>query len=97
MEYALPLAVLILGGLAIIASVAWHWIDVLGARRLALRHKVLVNMHSGKAFQGVLWARRGRLLVLKSAELLEPNAEPVALDGDVIVDRAEVEFLQAAT
>jgi hypothetical protein len=82
--------------LAIVAAVVWHAIDVLGTRRLALRRKVLVNLHSGVAFKGVLWARRGRLLVLKGAELLEPNADPVTLDGDTIVDRDQVAWVQAA-
>jgi len=95
--FALAVAVLTLGGLAIIGAVVWHGIDVLGTRRMALRRKVLVSLHSGNAFQGVLWARKGRLLVLRGVELLEPNADPVSLDGDVIVDRDQVEWVQAAS
>lgn len=94
--YALAVAVLTLGGLAIIGAVVWHAIDVLGTRRLALRKKVLVNLHSGVAFKGVLWASKGRLLILRGVELLELNADPVSLDGDVLVDRDQVAWVQAA-
>lgn len=88
--------VLSLGVLVIAAGVAVHVFDVLWARRLVVRRRVLVNLRSGRAITGTLWVRRGRTLVLKSAELLEPGAAPVSMDGDVILDRDQVEFVQAA-
>lgn len=91
------LIVLSLGVLAIAGAVVWHLVDVVWARRLVVRRRVLVNLHSGRAITGVLWARRGRSLVLKSAELLEPGNAPVVMDGDVILDRDQVEYVQAAT
>lgn len=63
---------------------------------LSLRKRVLVNLHDGKAMDGVLYARRGRLLVLRNVTLLEPGATPVDVDGVVIVDRDRVDFVQAS-
>lgn len=63
-------------------------------RRTALRRRVLINLKTDKAFRGVLWAKRGALLVVKSPELLEAGREPVSLDGEVIVERGNVDFVQ---
>ena len=62
-------------------------------RRTAVRKRVVVNL-ADKAFDGVLWAKRGPLLVLRDVTLLEPGAEPQKLDGKVVVERRKVEFIQ---
>ncbi|MEU3826459.1 hypothetical protein AB0F36_14240 [Streptomyces sp. NPDC029080] len=62
-------------------------------RRTALRKRVVVNLPD-KAFAGVLWAKRGPLLVLRDAELLEAGREPQRIDGEVVIERARVEFTQ---
>ncbi|MGW1998618.1 hypothetical protein [Embleya sp. NPDC001921] len=62
-------------------------------RRTALRKRVVVNL-ADKAFRAVLWAKRGPLLVLRDVELLEAGREPQAIDGEVVVERARVEFIQ---
>ena len=90
----MELVVLILGVVFLVASVAWHAVDVLASRRLAVRKHVLVSLRSDRAVTGVLWARRGRFLVLKSAEMHEPGANPVPLDGDLVLDRDQVEYVQ---
>lgn len=92
----MELVVITVAALFIAGAVAWHGVDVLGTRRLATRKKVLVSLHSGRAVTGILWARRGRSLVLKSAEMLEPGADPVPLDGDLVLDREQVEYMQVA-
>ena len=86
------LVVLTFATLILCAGVGVHAWDRIGANRLAARSRVLVQLHSGKAFTGVQWRRRGRLLVLKGAEMLEPNNQPAAMDGDVVIDRAEVDL-----
>lgn len=58
------------------------------------RETVIVNLKSGKGFRGVLWQRTGGFLVLKSAQLLRSRESPVAVDGDVLVPFADVEFMQ---
>ena len=85
-----------LASLTLIGIVVWHVVDVLWARRLVARRRVLVNLASGKAMSGVMWARRGRTLVLKDVELIEPGQAPVVMDGTVVVDRDSVEFVQVA-
>lgn len=55
---------------------------------------MLVNLVDGRAFDGILYAKRGPLLELRDARLLEPGDEAVALDGAVIVERPKVAFIQ---
>lgn len=62
-------------------------------RRTAVRKRVVINLPD-KAFSGVLWAKRGPLLVLRDAEMLEAGREPQRVDGEVVVERARVEFVQ---
>lgn len=66
----------------------------LSFRRNLVRRLVIVNLKSGRAFRGILWKQAGPLLVLRNAEMLEPNRTPVPADGEVIIERAEVEFIQ---
>lgn len=65
-----------------------------GYARTAVRHKVIVNLHSGRAFSGVLYAKRGPLLVLCNATMFEPGAQPTEVDGAVVIERDQVEFIQ---
>lgn len=62
-------------------------------RRTALRRRVVVNLPD-KAFTGVLWAKRGPLLVLRGVELLEAGRAPQTVDGEIVIERARVEFIQ---
>lgn len=64
-------------------------------KRFALLRHVIVNLDDGTAFAGVLYRQAGPLIVLKNASLLEPGREPVALDGDTLIERARVQFIQA--
>lgn len=92
----MDLIVLTVCVLGIAGAVAWHALDLFATRRLATRKRVLVSLRSGSAVTGVLWARKGRSLVLKSAELLEPGTEPVPLDGELVLDRDQVDYMQVA-
>jgi hypothetical protein len=62
-------------------------------RRTAVRKRVVVNL-ADKAFTGILWAKRGPLLVLRDAELLEAGRPAQAVDGEIVVERSKVEFTQ---
>lgn len=92
----IELVVIAVALMVLCAAVVWHGIDVVWSRRLMVRRRVLVNLQSGKAINGVLWTRRGRTLVLRDAELLEAGNAPVPLDGDVVLDRDAVEIVQVA-
>jgi hypothetical protein len=67
---------------------------VFAFRRTAARKRVLLSLKTDKGIRGVLWAKRGPLLVMKSAELLEGGRPPTLLDGEVVVERTNVDFIQ---
>lgn len=55
---------------------------------------VIVNLKTGAAFRGVVWRRRGPFLVLRNTTMLRNRQEATPVDGEVVVDRAEIEFIQ---
>jgi len=82
-----------------------EWIAIVAASALATvtsaawlmwwRRWVVVNLKSGQAVAGYLVRHHGPLLFLRSAQLHEPGTDPVDIDGEIIIDRAEVDFIQA--
>ena len=69
---------------------------VLWWRSPALLRIVIVNLRSdaASALRGVLMATRGRWLILKDVSLLKSGAAPTPVDGDVLIDRENVAFIQ---
>lgn len=65
-------------------------------RHPALYHRVLVNLKSDDppAIQGVLWQSRGAWLVLRKASLTPAHGEALPVDGEVVVHRDNVSFIQ---
>lgn len=63
--------------------------------RIVVRRNVVVNLLSGTAISGVLYRRSGPLLVLKNAVLHEPGSQPQPMDGEAIVERTSVDYIQA--
>lgn len=56
---------------------------------------VIVNIRGEEtAVQGVLWRARGPWLVLRDASVLKPHGEPLKLDGEAVIHRSQVLFLQ---
>ena len=90
------LIVISAGVLFLLGGVSVHTWDLLVSRRTGARRRVLVQMKSGRAFTGVQWQRRRDLLVLRGTEMLEPGNQPQSMDGDVILDRVEIEYVQVA-
>ena len=64
-------------------------------RHPVLHRRVLVNLKTGKAIAGVLMEDPGPLLVLKDAALFETGSAGTPLDGDVVIERAHVDFIHA--
>ena len=56
--------------------------------------RVIVNTKTGKAFRGVLWRKRWGYLVLRDAQMLKPRGETVPIDGEVVIERQNVDFMQ---
>lgn len=67
---------------------------MLGFRRSLVRRTVVVNLTTGRAFSGVLWAQRGPLIVLRNVIMHEPGTAAAEVDGEVVVERSAVEFIQ---
>lgn len=86
----------LVGGFLLVAFVAAIVAPVAMSRGGAFtpRRRVMVNLVDGKAISGVLWSRRARLLVLKDATLHERGVDPTTVDGEVLVDRHRVDFVQ---
>lgn len=64
-------------------------------RRFVVHRRVVINLLSGRAVEGVVVDQDGPLLVVKDARLHEPGTEPSGVDGDVVVERSQVDFIQA--
>lgn len=64
--------------------------------RYPVRHEVIVNTiaHPNRAFRGVLWRASGGYLVLRNASLVQRGEQPLALDGEIVIYRANVDFIQ---
>ena len=78
--------------LAVWTLVGAGW--VLASRtRLPVRRRMMVNMLDGSAADGVLVDRRGGHLVLQQVTL-HSDGQQVPLDGQVLVPRERVAFLQ---
>jgi len=67
---------------------------MIGGWRSLRRSSVIVNLDTGKSFEGVLFRTDGPLLVLRHVRLLQRGSDTVAIDGEVVLDRARVEFVQ---
>lgn len=65
-----------------------------GYQRTVVRRRVVVNLLTDRAFTGILWARRGPLLVLRDVVMHEPGGASSPVDGEVVVERDQVEFIQ---
>ncbi len=55
---------------------------------------MIVNLKSGEALSGVLWQTRGRWYTLKNAALLTAGQKPTPIDGEAVIDRSNISFIQ---
>lgn len=76
------------------AAAAWPSRDRLIRRRL--RDRVVITLKSGASFSGVLFDVDAKSFVLRQAEALGVAADGrnLAVDGELFVARADVEFVQ---
>lgn len=58
------------------------------------RRQVVVNCKDDQAFRGLLWEMGERFLLLRDASLLPPKEEAIPIDGELVLDRSAVSFLQ---
>ena len=71
-----------------------HWL--LFWRPPCLLRSVIVNLKDdpSTAIRAVLWSTRGPWLTFRDASLLKAGSPPTPMDGEVIVHRSNVAFLQ---
>lgn len=63
-------------------------------RRYPVLRRVVVNTRTDRAFRGVLWRKRWGYLVLRDAEMVKAGGETVRVDGEVVIDATNVDFIQ---
>ncbi len=77
---------------ALVVGAVWLW-----SRHRPLRYadRVLVNLTTGNAIEGVLVRNRGGTLTLAEAAVHTPEGEaPVDLEGRTIIPAERVDFMQ---
>lgn len=63
-------------------------------QRYPTKRRVVVNTRTDRAFRGVLWRKAWGYLVLRNAELVKAGGETVPMDGEVVIEAANVDFIQ---
>lgn len=59
-----------------------------------MNRTVLINLISGNAVGGICVYETDRVLAVRGATIHQPNAEPAAADGEILIDRINVDFIQ---
>jgi small nuclear ribonucleoprotein (snRNP)-like protein len=61
----------------------------------AIGRKVLVNLFSGNAIEGVLTHSVGNQFILRAALVHEPGSDATPrADGEIVIDAANVDYIQ---
>jgi len=56
--------------------------------------RVIVNTKTDRAFRGVLWRKVRGYLVLRDAEILKSKGETTPMDGEIVIESSNVDFIQ---
>ncbi|OXM69637.1 hypothetical protein [Amycolatopsis vastitatis] len=78
----------------LVMSLLWHAVEEYRGRAVAARRRVVVSLVDDQAITGILWRRHRRLVVMRSASLVQPGREAVAMDGDVVIERDRINWVQ---
>lgn len=74
------------------------WLVVSASRdrlvKRRMRDEVIVTLKGGEAFRGILVDADARSFVLRDAKALSDTYGSMPVDGEVIFDRARVDFFQ---
>ena len=77
----------ILAALRLVLDWVYSW-------RTLMARRVIVNLKSGRGVDGLLVRKSGDLLFIREATALEPGATPQAIDGETVVQRGDIDFIQ---
>lgn len=64
------------------------------SRRRMTNRKVLVSLMSGNGISGVCTHDGRTTVVLRGAVVHQPDAEPAPADGELIIDRINIDYVQ---
>lgn len=70
------------------------WWTVARPWRLVKARRVVVNLRSGQAIEGLLVKQEGPLLFIAEARLHEGSENSVPIDGQAAVERPNIDFIQ---
>lgn len=56
--------------------------------------RVIVTTKTDRTFRGLLWEQRRGFLVLREAEALKDRGAVVPVDGELVIERENVDFIQ---
>lgn len=59
-----------------------------------MNREVLYSLLSGNAVSGVLVKVAGTRLFLRDCTIHEPGSAPMAADGEIVIDEANVDYFQ---
>lgn len=59
-----------------------------------LNRKVLVNLISGNAIEGVLTKKTRDLYLIRAAIVHEPGSEPARVEGEIAIETVNVDYVQ---
>lgn len=59
-----------------------------------LNRNVLVSLMSGNALSGICTHETRTALILRGVTVHEPGNDPAPADGEVLIDRVSVDFIQ---
>lgn len=64
-----------------------------------LLRRVIVNLShdSTEAFEGILWSYRGGWLTLRDVSALKAGQAPAQVNGDVVIHRSNLAYLQVTS
>lgn len=78
---------------AVVAAAMYVW-HRFGPWRLVKARRVVVNLRSGQAIEGLLVKQSGPLLFIAEARLHEGVSDPVPIDGQAVIERPNIDFIQ---
>jgi hypothetical protein len=90
----LQVAVVILVGLAAALAIVRLVMDWVYSWRSLVARRVVINLKTGRGLDGLLVRKSGDLLFLRNATALEPGSAPAPIDGETVVQRQDVDFIQ---
>ncbi|BAD54882.1 hypothetical protein [Nocardia farcinica] len=89
MDLVIALAAFVCGALLV---AGWTWWR---EPRYVAHRRVVVNLRTGTAVEGVITRTRGRILVVRDATVHSDGGSASPADGEIVLDRGNVDYIQA--